>query len=99
MDTGVLPVPVRASTERRVMLRLAVEADSITRVQQAILAVCGGVVQFLLGQKVPRSTQRWLWLVLEETRIPDALLATLRAVPCGEIGPVYQQLQHPPTNA
>jgi hypothetical protein len=75
------------------MMRLSVEADSLARVRQAVVAACGTSVQFLRAQMIPRSTLVGLWLVLAEVVVPAAIGATLRAAPHGEIGPVHHQIQ------
>jgi hypothetical protein len=76
-------------------MRLSVEADSLARVRQAVIAACGRSVNFLRAQKIPRSTLVCVWLVLAEASVPAAMGATLRSVPHGEIGPVYQKIQTP----
>ena len=91
MRAAVSPLPNRASAEQRVMIRLTIEADSISRVRQAVSAACGQSVRFIRAQRVPRSTQVQVWLVLAESVAPNVMSATLKAVPYGEIGPVIQQ--------
>lgn len=94
MNAAVSPLPNRASAERMVMIRLTVEADSLDRVRQAVIAACGESVRFIRAQRVPRSTQVQAWLVLTESVAPHVMSATLKAVPYGEIGPVIQQQQN-----
>lgn len=91
MNAAVSPLPSYVSAEQRVLIRLTVEADSIDLVRQALIAACGESVKVLRTQTVPRSTQLQIWLVLADSAVPDAMRATLRAVPHGEIGPVFQQ--------
>jgi hypothetical protein len=89
------PRPARAPTARKVIVRLTVEIDGVTRVRQALIAACGDSVELLRTQIVPRSSQVRLMLVLAEGAVDDAMLAVMRTVPCGEIGPIIQQLQIP----
>jgi len=95
MHAAVSPLPNRASAEQRVMIRLTIEADSMSRVRQAVSTACGESVKFICTQKIPRSTQVQVWLVLAESVAPNVMSATLKAVPYGEIGPVIQQQQNP----
>jgi hypothetical protein len=93
MNAAVSPLPNRASAEQSVMIRLTIEADSMSLVRQELIAACGESVRIIRTQTVPRSTQVRVWLVLADSAVPDAMRATLRAVPRGEIGPVFQR-QH-----
>lgn len=91
MHAAVSPLHNHASAEQRVLIRLTVEADSISLVRQELIAACGESVRIVRTQTVPRSTQVQVWLVLTDSAVPDAMRATLRAVQHGEIGPVFQQ--------
>jgi hypothetical protein len=93
MHAAVSPLPNRVPAESSVMLRLTIEADSVSQVRQAVIAACGESVEFMPPQKIPRSTQVKVWLVLTESAVPDAMGATLRAVPCGEISRVFHHAQ------
>jgi hypothetical protein len=96
-DKGIaMPLANRADAERKVMMRLGVEADSLARLRQAVIATCGRSVKFLRTEKIPRSTLVWVWLVLAEAAIPDAVSATLRTVSHGEISRVFHQVQNLP---
>jgi NADPH-dependent ferric siderophore reductase len=96
MHVAIPPLPNRTSAEQSVMIRLTIEADSISLVRQAVIAACGDSVQFMPPQRVPRSTQVWVWLALAESAVPDAMGATLRTVPYGEIGRVVRQAPNSP---
>jgi hypothetical protein len=96
MPAALSPLSNHTSAEHTVMIRLTIEADGVSRVRQAVTAACGGSVQFMPPQRIPRSTQVWVWLVLVESSVSAAMGATLRAVPYGEIGRVFRQAQNPP---
>jgi hypothetical protein len=86
----------RAEVEQRVVMRVSVEADSLVRVQQAVVAACGRSVQFLRTQAVPRSKLVWVWLALAEAAVPIAMHATIYSVSYGEIGRIVKQGQEWP---
>jgi hypothetical protein len=81
------------STDKRVTLRLTLEPGDVLAVREAIVTACGES-EILRIQPVPRSTQVQVWLVLAESTAPNAMSATLKTVPYGEIGPVIQQHQN-----
>jgi hypothetical protein len=90
MSATCLPLP-----EQSVTMRLTIDSDSLSLVRHAVIAACGESVRFIRVQRVPRSTQVQIWLVLTESVAPHVMSATLKAVPYGEIGPVIQQQQNP----
>jgi hypothetical protein len=78
------------------MMCLSVKADRVSLMREAVVAACGKSVRFLRSQIIPRSTRVRVWLVLAETSVPEAMRATLQAVPHGEIGRVFYQVQNQP---
>jgi short subunit dehydrogenase-like uncharacterized protein len=92
MQVAVLPE--KSPTEKPVMIRLTIEADSVTRVRHAVIVACGDSTELLRTQVIPRSSQVRVWFVLAEAAVRDAMLAVLRTVRCGEIGPVIHQHQN-----
>jgi hypothetical protein len=89
----IAAIPDRLSTVQRVTICFTVEGDCAALLRRAIVAACRESVELLRTQKVPRSTQVRIWFVLAATAASDAMLAVMRTVPRGEIGPVLQQQQ------
>jgi PTS system nitrogen regulatory IIA component len=84
----VVALPDRTPTEKRVMIRLTVEADCVTLLRRAVVATCGESVELLRTQAVPHSSEVRVWLVLAKSAATGAMDLILKTAPYGEIGSV-----------
>jgi hypothetical protein len=82
----VVALPERTATEKRVTIRLALEADRVTLLRRTVVSTCGESVEPLRTQAVAHTTRVRVWLVPTKWAVPGTMNVILKTVPRHEWG-------------
>ena len=67
-------------------MHIKVDAGLVTRLQQAVIGACGGLVRFLRIQSVVCSNSVKVWFAMTRPAIELVMTAVMRTLPAAEFG-------------
>jgi hypothetical protein len=74
------------STQKQFMMRITVDAASVTELRHIIVSTCGDPVLYMRVEPVDHATKMKVWLCLRKASIDSIIDNIMRALPQAEFG-------------
>ena len=76
----------RPASHNDFMMRITVDADSVTELRRVIIACCGDLVTYMRIKPVDHATRMKVWLCLHKTSVDPVMGNIMRTLPQAEFG-------------